>query len=149
MEKVVLTNMCMIYDDKGNILVQHRRKKVWPGVAFPGGKIEEGESIVSSTIREIKEETGLDVFNLKLVGVKDWYNSEDKVRTIVFLFKTNEYVGELISSDEGEVFWVKLTDIQDYDLASDFDKTLEVFLDDKINELYYDLADNIYKCKLL
>jgi len=31
-------NMCMIYDDKGNILVQDRLKKDWPGVTFPGGK---------------------------------------------------------------------------------------------------------------
>ena len=39
-EQVVLTNMCMIYDGKGNILVQDRLDPEWPGVTFPGGHVE-------------------------------------------------------------------------------------------------------------
>ena len=62
--------MCMIYDDAGNILVQDRVSKSWGGVTFPGGHIEKGESIVESVIREIKEETGLDIKKPKICGVK-------------------------------------------------------------------------------
>ena len=65
--------MCMIYDDKGNILVKERIKS-WCGIAFPGGHLELNESIVDSMIREVKEETGLDVSNLKLCGIKQWFN---------------------------------------------------------------------------
>lgn len=57
----------MIYKDN-QILVQDRVKS-WNGVAFPGGHVESRESIVDSTIREIKEETGLDISNLTLCGV--------------------------------------------------------------------------------
>ena len=39
-ETVVLTNMCMVYDDNGNILVQNRTKNTWPGITFPGGHVE-------------------------------------------------------------------------------------------------------------
>ena len=81
-EKVELTNMCMIYKDN-QILVQDRVKS-WTGVAFPGGHVELRESIVDSTIREIKEETGLDISNLKLCGIKQWFKAD--VRNICFLF---------------------------------------------------------------
>lgn len=60
-EKTELTNMCMIYDNKGNILVQDRVSKDWGGVTFPGGHIEKGVSFVQSVIREVKEEAGLDI----------------------------------------------------------------------------------------
>ena len=58
-ELVELTNMCMIYDgDK--VLVQNRIKS-WKGIAFPGGHVENHESIVDSVVREIKEELDTDI----------------------------------------------------------------------------------------
>ena len=61
---VEFTNMVMVEDRaSGKVLVQERRKS-WTGLSFPGGHVEQGESIVDSAIREVKEETGLDVKNL-------------------------------------------------------------------------------------
>ena len=134
-ETTELMNICMIYDDKGNVLVQNRRKKSWPGVTFPGGHVEKQESLVLSVIREIKEETGLDISDVKLCGIKEWFNGD--VRSIVFFYKTNHFSGELRSSEEGEVFWVPLEKLGDYPLASDFDKNLKMFLSDDITELFY------------
>lgn len=85
---VELTNMCMIYDDQGNVLVEEKVGKDYKGIVFPGGHIENGEPIVDSVIREIYEETGLTVSNLELCGVKDWVK-EDGNRYIVFLYRTN------------------------------------------------------------
>ncbi|MFP4877041.1 NUDIX domain-containing protein [Metamycoplasma hominis] len=70
---------------------------------FPGGHLELKESFVDSVIREIKEETELDIFNLELCGVKQWFN-EKKGRNVCFLYKTNNYTGELNSTDEGKNF---------------------------------------------
>ncbi|HEM4101532.1 hypothetical protein ACJBYS_11045 [Streptococcus suis] len=44
-EMVTLTNMCLIEDKEGKVVVQIRDPKRyrWSGVAFPGGHIEEGE----------------------------------------------------------------------------------------------------------
>ena len=53
-EKAVFTNMCMISDGKGNILVQDRLNPDWPGVTFPGGHVEKGESFHNSVIREVR-----------------------------------------------------------------------------------------------
>ena len=49
---VVLTNMCMIRDGE-KVLVQIRNDKRWGGAVFPGGHIEDGESITDSVIREV------------------------------------------------------------------------------------------------
>ena len=88
---VTLTNLCMITKDD-EILVIDRQKKDWPGFTFPGGHVEDDESIVDSVIREVKEETGLNIQNPKLCGVKDWVNS-DGSRYIVFLYTCNTFTG--------------------------------------------------------
>ena len=138
MEKVKLMNMCKIVNSKeGKVLVQERVKS-WRGIAFPGGKLEEGESIIKSVEREVYEETGLVVSNLKICGIKDWYDYEEKIRNLVFLFETDTYKGELIpETDEGKVYWATYEEISKMNLANDFDKLLEVFDNRNINELVY------------
>ena len=143
-ENCILTNMCMIYDEN-RILVQDRKDPNWPGISFPGGHIEEGESFVSSTIREVKEETGLDITNLKLCGMKQWTHREAKYRYIVFFYKTNSFSGQLKSSDEGEVFWVEKSDLKKYLLADGFEEMIEVFQKDDLSENYYWFEDNEWK----
>ena len=75
-ERTILTNMCMVYDDHGNVLVQDRINPEWSGITFPGGHVEKGESFVDSVIREVFEETGLQIFHPRLCGVKQWLNED-------------------------------------------------------------------------
>ena len=133
-EKVILTNMCMIYDDNGNILVQDKISKSWGGVIFPGGHIESNESFNDSVIREVKEETGLDIQNPKLCGIKHW-KQKDNSRYIVLFYKTNEFSGNLQSSNEGEVFWIKKTELNTYKLADGFETMFDVFENDNLSEM--------------
>ena len=51
----------------GKVLVLDRILSTWPGLTFPGGHVEWGESFYASAVREAKEETGLDVKNLTFV----------------------------------------------------------------------------------
>lgn len=125
-EQIELTNMCMIYDNEGNVVVQDKIGKSWGGITFPGGHIEKGESFVDSVIREVKEETGLDIKHPKLCGIKWWQVDKNK-RYVVILFKTNEYSGNLKNSIEGKTLWASLDEIPKMKLAPDFDKMLEVF----------------------
>ena len=64
--------MCMIYDGAGRVVVQDKVGKNWGGITFPGGHVEKDESFVDSVIREVKEETGLDIQSPKLCGIKWW-----------------------------------------------------------------------------
>lgn len=143
-ENCILTNMCMIYDGD-NILLQDRMNPDWPGITFPGGHIETGESFVDSVIREVKEETGLDISNVTLCGVKQWTQRDGEYRYIVFFYKTNTFSGEIKSSDEGRVFWIKKDQLKNYTLANDFDKMFEVFDNDNLSENYYWFEDNEWK----
>ena len=135
-ENVILTNMCMIYSGS-KILVQDRLDPKWPGITFPGGHIEPGESFVKSTIREVKEETGLDISELKLCGIKQFTSEDNTYRYIVFFYKTDRFTGELKSSDEGKVFWIERSELDSYVLADGFDKMLEIFESDELSENYY------------
>lgn len=134
-----LTNMCMVYDGS-RVLVQNRRDPGWPGITFPGGHVEPGESITDSVIREVFEETGLTIQNPRLCGVKNWVN-EDGSRYIVFFFQTDEFSGELKSSEEGEVFWAERDSLPGMNLSSGMEETFQTFFSDEISELFYTKSD--------
>lgn len=139
-ERVVLTNMCMVYDGLGNILVQDRLDPEWPGVTFPGGHVEQGESFTRAVIREVWEETGLTIEAPQLCGLKQ-FPEDDGTRYIVMLYKANRFSGELRSSDEGKVFWIRRSDLTQYQLPVNFDQMIRVFEEDEIGEQYVHLVD--------
>ena len=136
----ILTNLCLIEDCTTNkVVLQYRsseRYKKWSGYAFPGGHIEEGESLVESVIREVYEETGLTITAPKLVAVKDWEPDEGG-RYIVFCYKATEFTGQLRSSEEGEVSWVEKDQLENLDLSYDMLPLLEVMEDPDLSEYYY------------
>ena len=139
-ETVTLTNMCMIYDGQGNILVQDRLDPGWPGVTFPGGHVEPGESFTHAVIREVWEETGLTIEKPQLCGLKQ-FPEDDGTRYIVMLYKTNQFSGELKSSVEGKVFWIKRSELGNYQLPVNFDQMIQVFENDEIGEHYVHLVN--------
>lgn len=147
-EKAIFTNMCMICDDAGNILVQDRKDPDWPGITFPGGHVEPGESFVESAIREVWEETGLTIEDPVLCGVKQFQTKED-ARYVVLFFKASRYTGELRSSDEGEVFWIPRHSLRDYRLAMDMEAMVRIFESEDLSEFYYYKEDGSWKMKLL
>ena len=104
--------------------------------------MEPGESIVDSVIREMQEETGLTVKNPKLCGIKQF--PIDGGRYLVFLFKTNEFTGELRSSDEGKVEWISRKDLPNIAAVSDFMDMLKVFDRDDLTEFRYVVEDEIW-----
>lgn len=133
-EKVEFTNMCMIRD-KSKVVVIDRKKKDWPGITFPGGHVELGESFTDAVIREIKEETGLTIYSPQLCGIKDWV--ENQCRYVVYLYKTTHFKGELKSSAEGEVWWEDIDNLPNLNLALDMNDMLRVFIEDELSEFFY------------
>lgn len=139
MEEVELTNMCMVCDGKGNVLVQNKKgDRTWHGWNFPGGHVEQGEFVTPSVIREVREETGLTIENPKLCGIKEFQKEQDGKRFIVFLYVASRFSGELRSSAEGDVFWYPLSELKrSKELADGFSEMLPVFTSDEISEVFY------------
>ena len=118
LETVEFTNMCMICD--GNrVVVIDRQKKDWPGVTFPGGHVELGESFTDAVIREVREETGITISAPQLCGIKDWYE------------------GNLQSSEEGRVWWEAVDQLPRLNLSLDMDDMLRVFTEPELSEFFY------------
>lgn len=135
MSKVELTNMCMVYDKKNNKVLVQNRIKSWKGISFPGGKVDDGESIVESTIREVKEETGLIVSELEPCGIMHWYNDETGERYFVFNYRTEVFEGELLEeTKEGKVFWVDKDELPKLNLSEGLRERLSMFFDKKYSE---------------
>lgn len=100
----------LITNDQNEILLVKNPRKGWE---CPGGIVEPGETLPQGLIREIKEETGVDVEIINIVGIysntkkKKGYNGVDEVPTIVTVDFICKYVsGDLRTSDESiEVKW--------------------------------------------
>lgn len=134
-----LTVLCLIHDEE-RYLLQDRVSEDWKGYTLPGGHVEPGESIVEAVIREMKEETGLDVRSPRLCGVKQFPLKDgdySKGRYLVFLYETDKFEGELISSDEGAMHWVSKKDLSNVNLVDDFNDLLDVMLSDDYSEFQY------------
>ena len=138
-EKVEFTNMCMIKD--GNkVVVIDRKANDWPGITFPGGHVEQGESFTDAVIREIKEETNLNIYTPQLCGIKDW--TENNIRYVVLFYKTDHFNGELASSKEGEVWWEEIGNLPNLNLSLDMLDMIKVFEDDNLSEFFYYFKDD-------
>lgn len=129
-----MTVLCLI-EREGEYLLQDRVKKDWKGYTLPGGHVEPGESIVDAVVREMQEETGLTVENPRLCGVKQF--PIEGGRYLVFLFRASRFRGELRSSEEGQMHWVKREALGTVNLVEDFDALLRVMLDENLSEFQY------------
>ncbi|MGN0479471.1 MAG: 8-oxo-dGTP diphosphatase [Hominenteromicrobium sp.] len=136
-EKAVFTNMCMVCDGAGNVLVQDRSDPGWPGIVFPGGHVEPGESFTASVIREVFEETGLTIEKPRLCGVKQ-FPLDDGARYVVLLYKTDRFSGELRSSEEGAALWLPRAELSKYRLVDSFPEILKVYESDDLGEMFWD-----------
>lgn len=108
---------------KGNLVLAIDRSNSGQ-IGLPGGKAEIGEEPKLTAIRECYEETGLQILDCKEVfaavvnGDVDYY-------TTAFLVK--DYVGDLNSSNEGNIVWVTKEDLKNKDKSPFYDFNKQLF----------------------
>lgn len=146
-ETAVFTNMCMITDGQGNVLVQDRLNPDWPGITFPGGHVEAGESFTCSVIREVQEETGLTVEDPVLCGTKQ-FQTNSGARYVVFFYRATKFHGTLQSSSEGLVYWLSRAELAKQKLAPDMMEMVQVMESENLSEFYYQKVEGNWKYTL-
>jgi 8-oxo-dGTP diphosphatase len=105
---MILASLCYIQHNQCTLMI-HRTKRVndihagkWNGL---GGKFESGESPEECVVREVREESGLEIMHPRLCGLlifqafkgDDWY---------VFVFTAREFKGQLKETEEGYLEWI-------------------------------------------
>lgn len=114
-ERIILNYAgCIIFDERKRLLLQKRSDcNEW---GFLGGLVELGESVEEAAVREVKEESGLDVEVTALYGVYSKYFAEysngDKVQTIVHVFRAKVISGKLIDQND-ETLELKYFDLNE------------------------------------
>lgn len=102
-----------IFNQTGELLLLKSHK--WPGkYVVPGGHVELGERIEDTAIRETKEETGLDIYDLEFINFQQFIYDPSFWKPRHFIFfdyacRTDSTRVQLNNEAE-EYFWVKLGD---------------------------------------
>lgn len=124
---VVAADIIIQYSD-GDLVFVIRKYDPYKGkYAIPGGGVEIGETVEQAAIREAKEETGLDVELLNLVGVYSDPNRDPRGHCISIAFHANPIGGKLeAASDAAEV--IKTSKYLEMDLAFDHNKIIADFI---------------------
>ena len=139
----ILCNMIKI--NRGNdVLVLDKVKKYgWEGLTFPGGHVENMESITDSVIREAKEETNLDVENIRYIGMISWYDMDNNDRIVGFLYETDDFSGELVKENvEGTLEFIDYEELKNMDGHSDSMDEIFAIYDGKYSEIVFYYEDN-------
>ena len=110
----------------GKILLEKRKNPPGKGQwSVPGGLVELGESIEQAVLREVKEETGLEVEKPKHIDIVDNVDLDEQGK-VRYHFVIVDYFVKLKSgtaraaSDAEDVRWIQLSDVEKYDLTRTF-----------------------------
>ena len=93
-----------------------------------GGHIERDEDVYAAALREVREETGLEVENLRLVGLIN-IDGHHPTGIMLFVFAAQSPAGDLISSEEGSLEWIARDQLAQIDLVEDLPAILPHALD--------------------
>ena len=115
---MILTTLCYIEKDDSYLMLHRVKKDVdvnkgkWIGV---GGKFEKDESPDECLVREVREETGLELLSYQMRGVLT-FQSVGWESEYIFLYTADAFSGELKECNEGTLKWVPKDEIQDLHL---------------------------------
>lgn len=128
--KHIVSAAAIVRNDQGHILLIKGPKRGWE---MPGGQVEEGESLEQAAIREVKEESGIDIEVNRFCGV--YQNTEKSICNTLFLGKP--IGGVCTPSEESlEVGYFPLEEVKGMVTWGNFLERIESCLDENQHPFY-------------
>jgi 8-oxo-dGTP diphosphatase len=121
-----LTVDCVIFNNEGVVLIRRGFEPFKEMYALPGGFIDIGESVEQACVREVKEETGLDIDSnvLRLIGVYSNPDRDPRSHTVSVAFLGQSNLNNLQAGDDAVSVEV-INNWREQDIAFDHKKIIE------------------------
>ena len=107
----ILATMCYVDNGESFLMLKRTKKEndIHEGLTISvGGKFESGESPEDCVIREVKEETNLDIIKPKLRGIITFPNFDGEKDWYTICIHCKDYKGAITDDcNEGDLIWVK------------------------------------------
>ncbi len=109
----------VLHRDRVLLIKRAATKRLWPhrynGL---GGHVEPDEDVYTAAVREIQEESGVPVTNVRLRGVINIHTG-DPVGVMLFVFLGDALTTTTVASEEGTLEWIPIEQLSEYDLVED------------------------------
>ena len=130
---MIISTLCYVEKDDAFLMLHRTKKKndvnhnKWIGV---GGKLEKGESPEECLLREVREETGLSLTAFRYRGLLSFIY-EDREPEYIFTYTADGNEGSLTDCNEGDLRWVRKSDIPGLELWEGDRYMLDLLLKDE------------------
>lgn len=129
-KKIILAGKAIVYDEDGKILTIRRsatagrRALTWD---LPGGNLEFGEKLEDSILREIEEETGIEVEKLSILGTAEGFDSLSAFRVTIGYTAKSKTTNVVLSYEHDDYKWVTKEEFFKLDIYEPHRKLVEQF----------------------
>lgn len=105
-----------IFNDKNQVFLARRKadKKLGGFWEFPGGKLENGETLENALQREIQEELKITISNIELLHIKPF--TYDHGQVLILFYTCDWESGDIALQDHDKMAWCEVDELSDYKL---------------------------------